>query len=287
MKILVTGANGFIGRHITKAFREYGADVTGTDLQPDPIESGIKYFQADITAYETLEALTSNHYDAVIHVAACLQMNSSHVFHINTVGTYHVLKLAQKTGCEVFLHLSSVPIIGTPPNNAPITEDTPANPLTLYHISKYAAEQAVMLPAFESMQRYNLRIASPAGPGMPNSFLKQVLQAAKQGKPLTLYGTGSRVQNYIDVRDIAEALVKVTQTKPPQGLYLLGGESYSNLEAARVCLAIANTNSEIVFLDKPDAADQERWLINDKKAQTAFGHSPRYTLRRSLLDSLE
>lgn len=287
MKVLITGANGFIGQHVTNAFQGNGDDVTGTDLQPNSAKKGIRYFQADVAAYEEMETLAGEHYDAVVHLAACLQMNSSTVFHINTMGTYHVLKVAQQVGCETFLHLSSIPVIGTPPSDAFISEDTPARPLTLYHISKYAAEQVVMLPAFEAIRRYNLRIASPVGPGMPNSFVKQMLQAAKHGKPLTLYGTGSRIQNYIDARDIARALVTVSQSKPPQGLYLLGGESYSNFEAARLCSAIANTKSEIVFLDRPDPADTEHWLIDDEKAKTVFGYSPRYTLRQSLLDSLE
>lgn len=287
MKVLITGANGFIGRHVVRKIQTRGDHIIGTDLQATAYEKEIQYIQADITDYKELTPLLNERYDCIIHLAACVSMESTDTLRINIAGTYNILKVANQVGCQSFLHLSSVPIIGSPPNIGFVTEDTPANPRTLYHISKYTAEQLVMLPEFTAMKRYNLRIASPIGSGMPNHFLMLMLSAAKEGKQLTLYGTGSRVQNYIDVRDIAEAVSQILGKQPPEGLYLLGGHSYSNLEAARLCLSAVKSKREIVFVDTPDPADGERWLLDDKKAQIAFGYVPRYSLEESLIAILE
>lgn len=287
MRVLITGANGFIGRHVVRNFQARGAYVIGTDLQATAYEKEMQYIQADITDYKQLTPLLNERFDCIIHLAACLSMNSTDTLHINIVGTYNILKIANQVGCQNFLHLSSVPVIGSPPNTSFVTEDTPANPCTPYHISKYAAEQLVMLPEFAAMTRYNLRIASPIGSGMADHFLMLMLKAAKEGKQLTLYGTGSRIQNYIDVRDIAEAMSQILKKRPSEGLYLLGGHSCSNLEAARLCLSIVNSKHEIVFVDTPDPADGEQWLLDDKKARMAFGYVPRYSLEESLIAILE
>lgn len=288
MNVLITGINGFIGRHTAEAFQTCGANITGTDRQVSCHRADVRYIQADLTDFKNLEPLIGmGQYDCIVHLAASLDMKSASVLHINTVGTWHILKLALRTGCRRFLHLSSVPIIGVPPADGPITESTPAMPRTLYHVSKYAAEQLVMLPEFAAIQRYNLRIASPVGPGMPETLLKVMLGAAKAGKPLTLFGTGSRVQNYIDARDVAAAIVKISQTGPQEGLYLLGGESHSNVEAARLCLSVAGKTGKIIFADKPDPSDAECWILDDTKARMEFNYLPGYSLKQSLIDILE
>lgn len=288
MNVLITGVNGFIGRYAAGAFLKSGANVTGTGLRTSCRASDFRYIPADLTNRAELERLISGGpYDCIVHLAASLDMRSSETLRVNTVGTYHILQTASQTSCRIFLHLSSVPVIGFPTNTAPVTECVPANPQTPYHVSKYAAEQLVMLPEYRGMKRYNVRVASPTGPGMPGTFLRIMLEAAMEGEPLTLYGSGERVQNYIDARDIAAALVRISQTAPDEGLYLLSGTSCSNMETARLCADITNQGSPIVFVGKPDPSDGERWYINDEKARTSFGYQPQYSLRQSIMDIWE
>ncbi len=286
--VLITGINGFIGRHAAKAFLDAGYRVLGTDLQTGCGIPEVEYVSCDLTDEARAgEALGSLDCAWVIHLAAVLAMDSAQTLRINTMAAYHMLKLARRLGCRGFLHLSSVPVIGRPPAEGPITELTPVNPGTAYHVSKYAAEQLVMLPEFSGMLRYNLRIPSPIGPGMPRSFLRVMLEKALAGDPLTVYGAGSRVQDYLDARDIAGALAAVVQAVPEEGLYLLGGEAISNLDAVKLCGEIAGGKSGIVMSGQPDPADGERWLVDPGKARAAFGFSPKYGLRRSLEDLAE
>ncbi len=286
--VLITGINGFIGTHVAEAFLRAGFTVGGTDLHPACRTPAVRYAECDLTDAAAAEtALGDLDFDCVVHIAAILTMHSSETLRINETATYHMLRLAKAHGCGCFIHLSSIPVIGLPPTEGLITEATPAAPKTAYHVSKYAAELLTALPEFDGMRRYNLRIASPIGPGMPRSFLRVMLERALAGEALTVYGVGSRVQNYIDARDVASVMVSVAESAPAEGLYLLGGTSVSNLEAARKCAVSAGSVSKVVLSGLPDAADGERWLVDDAKARAAFGFVPRYTLERSLADLAE
>jgi UDP-glucose 4-epimerase len=286
--VLITGINGFIGKHTADAFLRAGFAVSGTDLSPECAVPGIPYVSCDLTDEARVgERLRELRFSCVVHLAAVLAMNSPNTLRINTTAAYHMLRLAREMGCGCFLHLSSVPVIGMPPAEGMITESTPVRPGTAYHVSKYAAEQLVMLPEFSGMRRFNLRIPSPIGPGMPRSFLRLMMERALKGEPLMVYGAGTRVQDYLDARDIAGALADVALTQPEDGLYLLGGETISNLDAVRLCAEIAGGKSGIVMSGQPDPADGERWLVDTSRARAAFGFSPRYGLRRSLEDLAE
>lgn len=285
MHVLITGVNGFIGQYAAEIFVSNGIQVTGTGRQSSCSFPDIAYVQAELTDDAAVSQLIeAGPYDGVVHLAASIKSNTAEPLKVNALAAYNILRAASCTGCRFFQHLSSIPIIGVPPNK-PITEDVDVKPVTAYHISKYAAEQVVMLPQFSAMKRYNFRIASPIGAGMPMHFLRIMLEAAQANLPLTLFGSGSRIQNYIDVRDIGSSLVKAAEREPESGVYLLGGNSYSNLEIARRCISITN-GGRVVFLDKADPADGERWLVDDRKSRQAFGHDPQYSLDQTLMDML-
>ena len=76
MRDLITGANGFIGRHVVRNFQARGAYVIGTDLQATAYEKEMQYIQADITDYKQLTPLLNERFDCIIHLAACLSMRS-------------------------------------------------------------------------------------------------------------------------------------------------------------------------------------------------------------------
>ena len=286
--VLITGINGFIGKHTAKEFLRAGFKVCGADLQPNCAVCGVEYRSCDLTDEQELrDSLQDLSFDTVVHLAAVLAMDSPNTLRINTLAAYHMLRLAREKQCGRFLHLSSIPIIGVPPLSGEISEETPSAPRTAYHVSKLAVEQLVMLPEFSGMQRYNLRIPSPIGPGMPRSFLRIMLEKALEGENLTVYGSGNRVQNYLDARDIAVGLVSVAQTEPAEGLYLLGGTPVSNLAAAELCRQTSGGSGKLVMTGLPDTAENEHWLVNCDKARKNFGFAPRYGLEESLRDLAE
>ena len=161
MKILITGINGFVGQHVAAWFLAQGEQVTGVGTREICSLPNVAYVQADLCQESAVERLVqAGPFDVVLHFAASLEMNDPDTLRINTRSTRHVLQAAKQAGCGLFVHLSSIPIVGAPPES-PVAEETPPAPQTVYHRSKYAAEQLVMESEYKEMLRYNVRIASP------------------------------------------------------------------------------------------------------------------------------
>jgi nucleoside-diphosphate-sugar epimerase len=287
--ILITGVNGFVGSAIAETLRATGAyTVTGTDIQeePDPRRaSGGTYFPADITDRSSMDALAGSvgKCDVVLHAAA--RINSvPDLLDVNVIGTNHVAQMALDLGVKRFIYLSSIQVIGRPPARA-ITESEPALPLTVYHASKYFGERLLALPEFERMQPVIFRIPSPIGAGMSErTILRTFLSRCRRNEPLAIYGAGSRVQNYLDVRDIAHAVHLANGAPASPGLYHISGTSVSNIELAKLCVEVTGSGSEITFADRPDPEEHDRWILSGEKALRGFGFEPRISLAQSLLD---
>ncbi|MDD5859484.1 MAG: NAD(P)-dependent oxidoreductase [Eubacteriales bacterium] len=295
--ILVTGACGFIGSYVVRALLAGGSRVLAVDHGKDVREllreaSGgaeslpserLRTADLDLTDAEAVRAFAeaAPHVDAVIHLAASLSMTGDSSLIVNCLGTNHVVELTNRLGAEQLIYMSSIPVIGTP-EHIPVTESHPVAPKTVYHISKLAGEQMAAALTAPSVRTLIFRISSPIGVGMnPRNFLTFLIRQCRENEPVTLYGRGARVQNYIDVRDIADTLAKAVGTDA-EGLYLLAGESASNLELAELVKRETGSWSDIVPSDRPDPEAADRWVISAEKAARDLGFSPKHTLADSV-----
>jgi nucleoside-diphosphate-sugar epimerase len=199
MKYLVTGADGFLGRHFLQKLAERDTPVRAM-LIGDPPAEGLpgqpEYVTADITRPETLgkavEGVTH-----VIHLAARVHMMNDTAedpeaeFHrVNVEGTMNLLQAANAAGAKRFLLMSSVKAMG---EEAPgvFDETSPCEPETPYGRSKLAAEQAIFqFSTDHAIETTALRLPMVYGPGNKGNMLR-LLEAAQRGKKLPL----GRVQN--------------------------------------------------------------------------------------------
>ena len=123
MRVLVTGAAGFIGQHVCKLLKEGGHEVIGLDnTHSSPVYLDIG---ADVT--ETLPVL--KHLDAVIHLAAIASprecdADPAKAYLVNVHGTRNVLEMARKSGAHKFVFSSSAHVYGVPPRRLPTGEDS-------------------------------------------------------------------------------------------------------------------------------------------------------------------
>lgn len=281
-KVLITGAAGFIGVYVTKHLLAQGYEVTAltNSSKLDLHSERLSVIEADICDKEFVKKVSGEigECQTVVHLAADIRVpGDGQTITVNCLGTYHMAELANEVGADRFIYLSSMPVIGRP-INIPITEEHPAHPETLYHITKLAGEGIVDHVCAAAMKKMILRIPSPVGRGMrQNVFLYRMLEQCRKGQNILLYGEGGRVQNYVDVRDIAEA-VGLSAAVAAEGLFLIGGESISNLRLAEKCIARARADVQICFAGVEDSAESDRWEISGEKARTALGYTPRYTL---------
>ncbi len=148
-RLLVTGAAGFIGGDLFRRLAGYGLDVTGTVLYPreksELKDQGYRAEVLDLASDEPWEGLLEG-IDIVFNVAAMFQETDQpdHAYEkVNHLGTLKLAETAARVGVGRFVHCSTVGVHGHV-KEVPATEDTPFNPMDVYHRSKLQGELAVL-----------------------------------------------------------------------------------------------------------------------------------------------
>lgn len=193
MKVLITGASGFVGRALCSHLVAHGLDVVGTvrNLPGTPV-SGVNYrIVAEMGAStDWSDVLTG--VQAVIHCAARVHVMRDHAHdpltefrYANTLGTETLARAVARCGIKRLVFLSSIKVNGeSAPPDVPFDQTSPAKPQDPYAISKWEAEQALTRIATETdLEVVVLRCPLVYGPGVKGNFLR-LLQAVDRGIPL-------------------------------------------------------------------------------------------------------
>lgn len=280
-KVLITGVNGLIGSTIAEHLIDK-FEVIGTSIEDANLTGlNLKYIKLDITDKASFAQLPKK-VDVVVHCAAIITHDnySNILLNANCIGVQNIAAYANEAGCERIIYFSSLPIIGKP-SVIPITEEHPINPPTVYHITKFFGEQVLRLLLGEE-RVIIFRIPSPIGQRMAlNKIVPVFVKNAIDNVDFTLLGQGKRIQNYIDVRDIARA-VECAITKDAKGVFNIASEkSYSNKELAEFCIKLFNSKSKIAFHDV-DKEEDYQWIISTDKAHKELGFEAKYSLSDTL-----
>ena len=219
MKILVTGACGFVGRHLIKELTDHNHHVIGLDIGSHPAWLTPEAFiSGNITDAEGLANIVAGvKPDACIHLAAWAFVPSgavapAKILDINLVGTTHVLEAFRKNSPTArILFISTSHVYGMHARPAPIQEEDLLDPDTFYAISKAAADQFCLL--YAKQYGMNILVARPhnhIGPGQSPqfsiaSFAKQVVAIRNGAPPFMKVGNLDNRRDFTDVRDIVRA----------------------------------------------------------------------------------
>jgi nucleoside-diphosphate-sugar epimerase len=212
--VLVTGANGFLGREILSRFHVPGFSVQATDLGATSGASDIMYRKADITRPEHLKPVLENA-TIVIHVAGLAHIfspdvNSDENFRqINEIGTANVAAAAAAVGVGHLILVSSVSVYG-PYTQGTYDENTPCNPVGPYALSKYNAElRAIEIARKSGMALTILRLATLYGEGDPGN-VGRLIRTLDSGRFLWI-GDGSNRKSLLYKGDAARACMVVAE----------------------------------------------------------------------------
>lgn len=286
MNIFITGITGFLGRNIASVLAA-GHSVMGCGRAGAPLleDGGSGYVEWDVSRFPWPQEVDGLGIDVIIHAAASLDMDdfSAELVKTNCMGTYNIFRLAVRKKVKQVIYLSSLPVIGKP--EGIITEDTPADPLTVYHATKAAGEMII-----KQTERYGVpcavfRIPSPVGPGMPGkTFLSVMVRKALGNEPLEIYGKGTRRQNYVDVRDISSAVKKYIESGADgSGTYnLVSDTALSNAEAAELCRKVTNSRSEIRYSENEDRYDGWEYNASAEKLKSVIGVYAEHSFEESV-----
>jgi len=218
MRVLVTGADGFVGKHLCRHLRENGDDVVEAH-GPQAEGAGVPGLTIDITQQDSVLACVSEAKpEAVIHLAGQSSVARSHQdparsFTVNALGAVHLLLAIKAAAPQArTLWVGSGEMYGAVAPGRLATEETPLLPLSPYAAAKCAAEVA----AFQFARGYKLDVLctrpfNHLGPGQDPGFVVPSFAAqlgrikAGQAEPLLRVGDLSPVRDFSHVRDVVAA----------------------------------------------------------------------------------
>lgn len=285
-KVLIIGITGFVGKAIAKKMLSLSYPIIGIGRKDSVnVDCPIEYYRVDIANLDELSRVIKViRPDIIIHCAAAISNDNldKELIDVNVRGTMNLINIAIDCGVKKFIYISSLPIIGIP-QESPITEEHSVYPRTAYHLTKYFGELLLENSA-KTMDYIILRLPSPVGIGMPNNkILTTFISKCLKHENLILLGKGGRIQNYIDVRDIANAVECSIQFNS-KGIYNIAAEqSYSNYELAKMCKSILQSKSEILF-NGVDADEDTKWVYSIQKAKTLLHFSADIPLEQTISD---
>jgi UDP-glucuronate 4-epimerase len=242
MKILVTGAAGFIGSTLSLRLLERGDEIIGVDNLNDYCElhlktarlarltpfKNFKFFQADIADRVAMESLfMAEKIDRVVHLAAQAGVGYSktnpHIYvESNIVGFLNILEGCRQHQIEHLIYASSSSVYGANTKLPFSTDDRTDNPVSLYAATKKANE--IMAHSYSHLYNFattGLRFFTVYGewgrPDMsPFIFTRQILA----GQPINLFNYGNHQRDFTYIADIVESLVRIID-KPAKSNYQL------------------------------------------------------------------
>ncbi len=302
-RVLVTGAAGFVGHHLVRELESSGHEVATTDaLQPDaPAAHGLPdYSTADLRDGESMRALVrATRPDAVVHLAGVSFVpdgarDPSLALTVNIGGTWTLAEaLAAEAPRARLLFVSTAQVYGTIPSPAPLREESPLRPLSLYAVTKVAGESLLLARhAAGTLDAVVARPGNHTGPGQTPKFVapafaRQVL-AAKRGEVSALrVGNLDSVRSFADVRDVVRAYRLLLERGASGGVYNVAspanvriGDLLGRLRALAGC-------------DAPVETDPALWRPTDacpdldvSRLRADTGWAPAFSLDDTLRDLL-
>lgn len=230
MKVIVTGCNGFIARHLIKRLLRDGYEVVGIDdysnSQPDKEwESKFEFHQQDISKLSPEHSLYHS-VEGIFHLAAKARVQPSFIDPIkyhntNVMGTLNLLEACRLWKIYKFVFSSSSSVYGNlvvPETGFCSLLDKP-NPQSPYAFTKVQGEELCRF--YELMYNINcikLRYYNVYGDNQPSSgqypqMLPYFISLYKQNKPFTIYGDGEQRRDFTHVDDVVSANVNALHTK--------------------------------------------------------------------------
>lgn len=274
MKALVTGAAGFLGRHVARRFRDAGWSVVGFDVAMFE-EPGVVPYQGDLTEANSVDQAVRE-VEVIAHVGAIGDVylageQPALAAEVNVVGTANVIEAALRHGARV-IYASTWEVYGEP-EWQPVTEEHPTRPDHPYSITKLAGE-ALLLAAAElrGLSGVALRLGTAYGSGLrPNSVFRIFIDRARRAEPITIQGDGSQGRQFTHASDIARAF-ELAAVKPVSGMALniVSPEMVSIKELAeRVVERFPTT----LTFGEPRPGDVAPALVSAKRASLELGWS--------------
>ena len=308
MRLLVTGAAGFIGSAFVRATvsRGEGVEVLALDsltyagnlenLAPVASLPGFEFERADIRDRERLHRSFSKFLpDVVVHCAAESHVDRSILspgdsVSTNVLGTAVLLDVAREHNPSLFLHVSTDEVYGSIDAPAVASESAPLSPTSPYSASKAGSDHLVLaygktfsLPVIVS------RATNNYGPyQFPEKLIPLIVANAVCDLPLPVYGDGRQVRDWLHVDDHCRAIDALIARGQRGGIYNVGGNSpLSNLEVVRRVLRHCGKPESLIQHVPDRPGHDRRYAVASDRIRRETGWVPRVEFDDGLRSTVE
>jgi dTDP-glucose 4,6-dehydratase len=303
-KILVTGAAGFLGSHLTDALlaQSDANFVLGVDNLCTGNMGNLAHLSGE-SRFEFLNQDISRPFDPgpvdfIFNFASPASpidydRLGPETLLVGSAGTIHTLDLARKYKAG-YLHASTSECYGDPLEH-PQTEEywghvNPVGPRSVYDEAKRFGEALVMAyHRYRGVNTHLARIFNTYGPRLHPSdgrVISNFIMQALRGEPLTVYGDGSQTRSFCYVDDLIEGILRLSRSSEHSPVNIGNPVEFTILECAQAVLEVTGSKSTLAFASLPQD-DPTRRSPDIAKARTLLGWEPQISLREGLLKSLD
>jgi dTDP-glucose 4,6-dehydratase len=307
MRLLVTGAAGFIGSNFVRYWTSAHSDddIVALDLltyagnRPNlaDVEDRITFVQGDIADLDLAEALLRDQgVDVVVNFAAeshnsLAVIDPGRFFRTNAMGTQALLEAARRAGVARFHHISTCEVYGdlALDSDEAFTEESPYRPRTPYNASKAAADHAVR--AYHETYGLPVTITNCCNNYGPYQFPEKVIALfttnALDDRPLPLYESTENKREWLHVLDHCRAVEAVLEHGAVGETYNVGsGVERSITEIADGVLGVLRKPDSLKTIVPDRPGHDRRYLLDSTKIERELGWKPTIEFEEGLADTV-
>ena len=298
-RVMVTGANGFVGRHLCRELEDHGYSVfrVGRSAQLGPIDMSVELTAPDQVRSAVKEARP----DHIVHLAGFASVGASwrqptEAMTVNVIGSSILFEaIAEHAPDALVLSVGSGEEYGSV-ESGECSEELSANPLNPYGISKLAQGLlAIQLQRRKMINAIHVRAFNHTGPGQPQGFVipdwasRIVRMERGDSPPVMVVGSLDVVRDFLDVRDVVRAYRALLEYGRPGKVYNVSSGSGQPLAAV---LEIMRGLARVSFTVEKDAAlvrpaEVPVLIGNASRLRRDTGWSPSFSLEQTLADVID
>ena len=302
MRVLIAGAAGFLGSHLTDAILSDGHEVLGVDNLSTGSLENLKHLKSEpkfeFCEQDICSPFDFKHIDYIFNFASPASPEDYMRLGIQTLmvgsaGTRNLLEIAKKYQAK-FLHASTSECYGDPEQH-PQTEEywghvNPIGPRSVYDESKRFSEALVMAyHRYEKVDTRLVRIFNTYGPRLQMNdgrVISNFLTQALRGDDLTIYGDGSQTRSFCYVSDEIDGILRLSRSEEHAPVNIGNPTEWTILECAKAVQRVTGSRSAIVLRPLPQDDPSQR-QPDISKARRLLNWEPKIDLETGLKLSLD
>jgi len=275
MKVLIIGSEGFVGNNLVDGLSQNHEIICADQLENSNHQN---YHRLDVTNLDEVQKIVNN-VDVVIDLAAHSLVSSLDGSitngRVNIIGLLNILESCRKNHIKKIIFTSASSLIGEP-KNFKVSEEHIATPKTAYGITKLTSEHYLRLYSeLYGLKYIVFRFFNIYGPYQKNGLIPTLYNRIISNQPLTIFGKGDQIRDYVFIKDIIEYFEKAITTSDSDNLILnMGtGEGTTIKELIKTLSDIMQVSP--ILDNKPERPGEiGNFVADPKKLNQVFGTIP-------------